>query len=91
MPSAIAMHRIVEQSQHDATKRGAHAYYGRSTMAKFHSNAEFLADIMAARKEVKAAKAKGISACFLVALSDNGISRCNRLLFSCQASRHRQY
>lgn len=52
---------------------------GAATIATLHSNAEFPADIKAARKEVKAAKAKGISACFLDALSDNDISRCNRL------------
>lgn len=34
-------------------------YDGAATVAKLHSNAEFLADVTASRKELEASKAKG--------------------------------
>lgn len=55
---------------------------GAATIAKFHSNAEFLADIKAARKEVKA---KGISACFWMRSRTTASRAATGCLSSCQA------
>jgi len=59
---------------------------GAATIAKLHSNAELLSDIKAARKEVKAAKAKGIAASFWMRARTTASRAATGCLSSCQAS-----